>query len=932
MLKKILAGVLCACLFSSAFATESTPVTMQPIAATDQIIVKLKPLPQTRRLSSPRAVVEAAVDAVGLGIHASYGRAMTADTHVIQLPAPMTLQEASDYATVLSSDPAVEYAEPDVLMYPDTVITPNDSAFTNQWQHASPNVYAGADNLPAAWGETSGSANVVVAVVDSGVINHRDLAPRLVGGSAALAGYDFISRATVGNDGDGRDSNPIDPGDWVGLEDIATPSYSTCGVRNSSWHGTHVAGTIGAVSNNAQGVAGVDWNARLLIARAMGKCGGYLSDIAEAIRWSAGETINGVSNPNPAHIINLSLGGSGACGPTYQDAIDAAMARGAVLVTTAGNGGTDVSNHRPANCTNVITVTALERDGSRPSFANTGSRVDIAAPGVSILSTLDGGKTGPANDNAYAYYKGTSVAAPHVSGVLALMLAANSRLTDGSIPSAELPLLLKQKLKASARPFVRGTASDCTTSTCGTGALDAYRAVMAVKTPPTANAGANQAVQVGASVTLHGSGADNTPAGAITRYDWEQTAGMPVSLSNRNSANPVFVAPAGAGTLTFRLTVTNNVGLGSSSYTNVTVAATGGSSCDPVSLTPGGSAPGQWDTACASSHRGSDRYARYYTFTLNQPATVTVDLASTQDTFLYLLQGSGADGSVLTYNDDSNGSTNSRIVRALPAGTYTLEATTYYTQRTGSFTLSLTTTASNPVTQPCTINPLGLGQQASGQWAAGCASVHRSSNHYAGYYSFTLTAAAKVTIDLASQQDTFLYLLEGNDSQGALLAFNDDSNGTLNSRIVRTLPAGTYTLEATTYAAARTGTFTLGLSTVSETDSCVPASLTLGQNTVGCWNAACVSAHRGSTYYAGYYRFSLAAPATVTLDLNSLEQDTFLYLLEGSGSQGEVLAFNDDSNGTLNSQITRTLSAGTYTLEATTYAAGSTGAFTVRVH
>lgn len=930
MLKTILPGLLASCMASAAIADTVSPALPSPApVTTDQIIVKLKPAAQTRRLSTPRQTVEAVIDGVGLGIHSTYQRPMADGAHVIQLPAPMTLQEARDYATVLGADPAVEYAEPDALMFPVADVLPNDSAYANQWQHTAPLVSLGATNLPAAWGETTGSGNVVVAVVDTGVVNHRDLAPRLVGGSPALAGYDFIAQAAFGNDGDGRDGNPSDPGDWISSEDTVSSSFSGCSVRNSSWHGTHVAGTIGAVSNNAEGVAGVDWNARLLIARTMGKCGGYLSDISDAIRWSAGEVVNGVSNPTPAKVINLSLGGSGACGPTYQDAINAARSHGSVLVTAAGNSNADVANHRPANCQDVIAVTAVAQDGSKASFANSGSLVDIAAPGVSILSTLDGGTTSPLNDNKYAYYKGTSMAAPHVSGVLALMLAANDHLTDGSIPSADVPGLLETKLKVSARAFASGTSSDCTTATCGTGMLDAYQAVMAVKTLPTVSAGANQTVQPGAGVTLHGVGTDTSPAGAITHYRWEQTAGTPVPLSDRNLAAPVFVAPADAGTLAFRLTVTNNVGLSSSSYTNVTVAAAT-VNCSPVSLALGGNASDQWVRDCASTHR-SDRYARYYTFTLREPATIVADLGSTQDAYLYLLEGSTVTGNVLAYNDDSNGTTHSRIERQLRAGTYTLEATTYYTKREGAFNISLGRKDTPAPTNPCPLNPLAVGQSVSGQWSNACTSTHRGSNYYAGYYTFTLTSPADVTIDLASAQDTFLYLLAGNGTQGGVLSFNDDSNGTSHSRITRSLPAGTYTLDATTYLAARSGVFTLNMSVQTQTAACDPVNLPMGETVSGSWNASCVSIHRGSTYYAGYYTFTLAAPAAVTIDLAS-QQDTYLYLLQGNGSSGAVLAFNDDSNGVSNSQITRNLAAGTYTLEATTYSAVRTGTFTIRLH
>lgn len=924
----ILSSLTCGAVAATATATPPAPALS--VSTTDQIIIKLKPSSTT----SPQQAVQVAVDAVGMGIHSTYKRTLANGALILQLPAPMTLPEARDYSTLLQADPNVEYAEPDQLMFVDSDVTPNDTAFSQQWHYAAPNLYPGSANLPAAWGETTGSANVVVAIVDTGVVNHRDLAPRLNGGTSTLAGYDFISRAVNGNDGDGRDSDPSDPGDWISSEDAASSNFTGCSLHNSSWHGTHVAGTIGAVSNNAIGVTGVDWNAHLLIARSVGKCGGYLSDIADAIRWSAGEPVNGIANPTPAHVINLSLGGNGACGATYQDAINAATARGAVVVAAAGNSNADVSDHRPANCENVIAVTALAQNGSKASFANSGARVDIGAPGVSVLSTLDGGKTSPLFDNAYATYQGSSMAAPHVSGVLALMLAANSHLTDGSIPAATRPSLLKQKLKAAARTFPIGTGSDCTTTTCGAGALDAYRAVMAVKTPPLANAGTNQTVLPGAGVTLMGVGTDNTPGGAISQYQWEQTAGTPVTLSDRTLANPTFVAPADAGTLAFRLTVTNNVGLSSSSYSNVTVAAPPSTSgCTPTNLTLGRDTIGHWNSDCVSAHRSVNHRARYYTFTLDTAATVTANLTSNQqDAYLYLLQGNGKDGAILSQNDDNNGSTDSQITYALPAGTYTLEATTYYASRDGDFTINVAVQVP-PSQSSCTLNTLTAGQASSGQWQSTCASAHRGTNYYASYYTFTLNAPADVNLSLtSSQQDTYLFLLEGAGKQGNLLSFNDDSNGETNSRIVRKLPAGTYTLEATTYHPLRSGAFSINVAVSPEVPTCTPIPVTLGQSTSGQWTSSCVSVHRGNTYYAAYYTFTLTSPAEINMNLDSSQQDTYLYLLAGNDKQGTVITANDDSNGTSNSQITRSLAAGTYTLEATTYITGRTGAFTVRVH
>src|SRR5690606_31257016 len=152
---------------------------------------------------------------------------------------------------------------------------------------------------------------VVVAVLDTGITRHGDLDANV------LPGYDFISDAGKANDGDGRDNDPSDPGDWVTLNQCPGGNRA----ENSSWHGTHVAGTIAAVTNNAKGVAGTAFGARILPVRVLGTCGGYDSDIADAIVWAAGGSVSGVpTNANPAEVINLSLGGGGACGRTSQNA------------------------------------------------------------------------------------------------------------------------------------------------------------------------------------------------------------------------------------------------------------------------------------------------------------------------------------------------------------------------------------------------------------------------------------------------------------------------------------------------------------------------------------------------------------------------------------------------------------------------------------
>lgn len=192
---------------------------------------------------------------------------------------------------------------------------PDDTFYPNQWHYYES---TGGINLPAAWDEQTGS-NVVVAVLDTGYTNHSDLVPNV------LPGYDFIGDLAFANDGNGRDSDAQDPGDW--LDRWECGRFNPRQAVPSSWHGTHVAGTVAAVTHNAEGVAGVAFNAMVLPVRVLGKCGGYTSDIADGIVWSSGGPVSGVpTNPFPAQVINMSLGGSGACGSTLQSAINLARA------------------------------------------------------------------------------------------------------------------------------------------------------------------------------------------------------------------------------------------------------------------------------------------------------------------------------------------------------------------------------------------------------------------------------------------------------------------------------------------------------------------------------------------------------------------------------------------------------------------------------
>ncbi|MBX9400898.1 S8 family peptidase [Lysobacter sp. BMK333-48F3] len=331
----------------------------------------------------------------------------------------------------IAADPDVEYVQLNTRMYP--VLTPNDTHYARQW------AFSGANGIRAerAWDRATGRG-VVVAVLDTGITDHADLNPNV------LPGYDFVSDAANARDGDGRDDDPADQGDWNDEFECDQPGYDAR-ARNSSWHGTHVAGTVAASTNNAVGVAGTAFNASIVPVRVLAKCGGTLADIADAIAWASGGAVAGIpANANPAEVINMSLGGGGGCSRVYQDAIDAAVARGTTVVAAAGNYSMDVADFQPASCANVIAVASTDSDGNASWFSNFGAGIDIAAPGGDVISTYNSGRTVP-GAAAYSAMSGTSMAAPHVAGVVALAQSV------AAVP--QTPAQMEALITANATPF-----------------------------------------------------------------------------------------------------------------------------------------------------------------------------------------------------------------------------------------------------------------------------------------------------------------------------------------------------------------------------------------------------------------------------------------------------------------------------------------------
>ncbi|NTZ86380.1 peptidase S8 [Burkholderia metallica] len=450
----------------------------------DHLIVKLKTLTATRAMAAidngsrldaviQRAMTRWTAPVAGSArayastvpqtpVNVQVERTISNGAAVLSLGQRMAASDAAALAQAFAADSDVDYAEPDHPM--QIRDTPSDPLYNQQWYLSD--ATAGID-LPPAWNVTKGSPTVVTAVLDTGYRPHGDLSGNLI-----QQGYSFISNVNTSNNGLTRGSDATDPGDWVTQQELDNVNgpYYRCASQpsNSSWHGTRVMGVIGATANNGAGVAGVSWLSKILPVRVLGKCGGVTSDIADGMRWAAGIPVNGVpNNPNPAKIINLSLGGVGACSTTFQQAIDDVTAKGVTVVVAAGNDGLSTGLDQPANCRGVITVAATDATGRRASFSNFGADVALSAPGVNILSTSNTGTTTPGSDT-YGPANGTSLAAPQVTGVAALMLSVNGNLT---------PAQILQKLQGGTRAAKLAAGTSCTALPAGSGILDAGAAV-----------------------------------------------------------------------------------------------------------------------------------------------------------------------------------------------------------------------------------------------------------------------------------------------------------------------------------------------------------------------------------------------------------------------------------------------------------------------
>ncbi|MDH5824486.1 S8 family serine peptidase [Luteimonas sp. RD2P54] len=463
--------------------------TLAPPVRFDRFIVHYRasadgrPGPAAVRRLVGAAAVEAGLAGAGSGgIAVRHLRRTALGSDVVASSRPLDAAEAERLLARLRLDPQVAYAQPDYLKTP-AAGEPDDPRYPDlQWDLHHP---VGGVGAPAAW-DTSTGEGVVVAVIDTGYVEHADLSANLV------PGYDFISwygqqidgevYPDIAGDGDGRDADARDPGDWT---DASMSGW--CGaIADSSWHGSHVAGTVAAVADNGLGIAGLAYGARVQPVRVMGHCGGLTSDIVDAIVWASGGSVDGVpANPTPAEVLNLSLGSNNPCSldPATQAAIDDALGRGVSVVVAAGNAGQNAANHSPASCAGVIAVAATDVAGAGAYYTNYGASVTLSAPGGGALpedtgwiwSTGNAGRTSPEPSPAgdvLIGMVGTSMAAPHVAAVAAMVQSA--AVANGHPPLA--PAEMKALLKGTAKPFGQPPASN---RPIGTGIVDAAAATAA---------------------------------------------------------------------------------------------------------------------------------------------------------------------------------------------------------------------------------------------------------------------------------------------------------------------------------------------------------------------------------------------------------------------------------------------------------------------
>ena len=628
------------CIAASGFNGEASPVLHHPHAsaptAVHHIIVKLRSVnPATAsslktniagpgatgaedRVAAFKAQVEAGQQRVNAlatrkGLTLKQSRPITSAMHAIQVE-PVGDESIDATLQRLRADPDVEYAEVNQRRYAHHV-APNDTLYmSEQWyfQPVSATIPASID-AQTGWDITTGSANLVIADIDTGVLfDHPDLLTTTNGGRLISPGYCFISDSFVANNASCPGPDATDPGDWVTTADLGQSECSGQQTNSdSTWHGTQTAGLLGAISNNGIGITGLTWQTQILPLRALGKCGGQDSDIATAMLYAAGIPVapNGtlITNPNPAKVINMSLGGTGSCPSTYADVISQVTAKGVLIVASAGNESGPVD--APGNCPGVAAVAGLRQDGSKSGFSSLGPEVALSAPAGNCVNnppltganpcvypmttTFNSGKTTEAintySDQVNNPSLGTSFSAPLVSGIGALMASVNAnlnscqlitRLKEGSVafPQASTTSTTACHVPADANDVQSFCLCTLDGKTCGAGMANAPGALQAALRPIAAVT-VPSSVSAGQSFALSASGSAAASNRSISSYSWTSVGTQALTIQNASSASATITAPS-CGLGTVRLTVTDSAG--SSDTTDIVVSPASATSTAPT--------------------------------------------------------------------------------------------------------------------------------------------------------------------------------------------------------------------------------------------------------------------------------------------------------------------------------------------------------------
>ncbi len=546
---------------SERVSTADRSAVAEPAGAEMRFVVRMAPAPQSAGGGKTEQAPAERLYAVQARMAGKPGapsfaalRSLSSGALVVLAPKSATADQARQMAALLAADPQVLSVEPDVRVSSTQTsvseVGTNDPYLSSQWALRSANIAAGGSGFRAAWNSTRGEG-ATVAVLDTGSLNHPDLVGNL------LPGHDFVSDPTMAGDGGGRDSDPTDSGDF-------------CGASASSWHGVAVASQIAAIANNGSGISGAAPSARIMPLRVLGRCGGWLSDIADALSWLAGRTTPGVpANSRKVHVANLSLGGNSPCYQYMQDAVTAAVNAGITVVAASGNSGVNAISS-PANCTGAIAVGAHNVSGDLASYSNYGQALALTAPGGGACRSgvginCDSTPTLALNVNGQTtfqgfgdvhYFMGTSAASPHAAAAAALLYASKPDITPAQVRSA---------LVTSVRPHAANGFCANNRALCGAGMLDAAAAVRQVSGTPLVR------IDFGAGITRGTQGA--TQQGLVSRgaqasliatapgipnavYQWRQVAGASVTAATSPStgASYSFTAPVVGGPLTFEVT------------------------------------------------------------------------------------------------------------------------------------------------------------------------------------------------------------------------------------------------------------------------------------------------------------------------------------------------------------------------------------------